>query len=128
MKPTDLAALERMVGAIEAQDAAALSALFAADITLRASIPSRDVVRTGPQAAAELILSWYDGCTDIVRVHHTVDAVADRGHAGFRFTVREDGEQLVVEQHAIASFVDGLISNLRILCSGFRPVAAPDAD
>jgi hypothetical protein len=128
MKPTDLSTLERMVDAIQAQDCAALSALFAADITLRASLPRRDVSATGPQAAAEVILSWFDGGTDIVRVHHTVDAVGDRGHAGFRFTVRENGTELVVEQHAVAIIAGGLMTDLRILCSGFRPAASLGAD
>src|SRR5262249_10839324 len=60
--------------------------------------------------------------TDIVRVHHTVATIGDRPYVGYRLTLREGGEDLVVEQHAYATLIDSSIARLRIMCSGFAPV------
>ena len=54
------------------------------------------------------------------------DAFADRGRVGYRFRVRNPDGDVLVEQQAYLSERDGRISWMRALCSGYRPVPAPD--
>jgi TusA-related sulfurtransferase len=113
--------LHRMVDALESVDRVRLEDVFAGDVRLRASLPSRDEERSGRAEAAELMLAWYRDATDITRVHGEVDSVGDVWHAGWRFTLREADADLVVEQHAYCTVTDGLIVSIRVICSGFRP-------
>jgi TusA-related sulfurtransferase/ketosteroid isomerase-like protein len=121
MTSTQESALHRMIDTLEAVDRAALEGVFADDVRLRASLPSRDEERSGRAEAAELMLAWYRDSTDITRVHDVVDSVGDIWHAGWRFTLREAGAEFVVEQHAYCTVTDGLIGSIRVMCSGFRP-------
>lgn len=113
--------LHRMVDALEAVDRAELQAALASNVQLRASLPSRDVERSGRTEVAEQMLGWYRDATEVTRVHGLVDRVGDVWHAGWRFTLREQGADLVVEQHAYCTVTGGLIGSIRMICSGFRP-------
>jgi len=116
--------LGRMVDALEAVDRTGLDAVLAEDVTLRASLPRRDVQCSGRAEAAELMLGWFRDGTGIVRVGHTVERVADVWHVAWRFTLCEAGADLVVEQHAYCTVAAGGIVAIRLLCSGFRAVEA----
>jgi TusA-related sulfurtransferase/ketosteroid isomerase-like protein len=115
------AALHRLIGALESVDEAGLAGVLADDVRLRASLPTRDEERSGRDDVVDVMLAWYRDSTDITRVHGTVDRVGDVWHAGWRFTLREAGADLVVEQHAYCTFADGLVASIRLICSGFRP-------
>jgi tRNA 2-thiouridine synthesizing protein A len=116
--------LGRMVDALEAVDRAGLDAVLAEDVTLRASLPRRDVQCSGRAEAAELMLGWFRDGTGIVRVWHTVERVADVWHVAWRFTLCEAGADLVVEQHAYCTVAAGRIVAIRLICSGFRAAEA----
>ena len=51
------------------------------------------------------------------------DAFADCERVGYRFSVRNPNGRFLVEQQAYLSGRDGRIGWMRVLCSGFRPVA-----
>jgi TusA-related sulfurtransferase/ketosteroid isomerase-like protein len=114
--------LSRLIDAIETPDRPALGSVFAEDVRFRASLPRRDIERTGRAEAAAAMLGWFADATDIARVHFAIDVVGDVWHASYRFTLREAGADLVVEQHAYCTITDGLITSIRVMCSGFRPV------
>lgn len=115
------ATLERMVEAIQSADRAALEDLFTEDVSLRALLPRRDVQLTGAAEAAALMAGWFADSTDRACVAYDATVVGDTWRVSYRFTVREAGADLVVEQHAYCRFTNGRISAIRLLCSGFRP-------
>lgn len=115
-----------MIDALEAADTPALQSVFADDVKLRASLPRSDVERTGRADAAALMVGWFADATDITRVHSAVEAVGDVWRASYRFTLRESGADLVVEQHAYCTCKDGLIAAIRVMCSGFRAAVSAD--
>ncbi len=120
--------LSRLIDALEIPDRVSLENLFAEDVRLRASVPQLDVERTGRADAAALMVGWFADATDIARVHSAVDIVGDVWHAAYRFRLREADADLVVEQHAYCTIGDGLITSIRVMCSGFRPVAGAVSD
>jgi TusA-related sulfurtransferase len=119
--------LNRMVDALESVDSEALQSVLADDVRFRASVPRRDVERTGRAEAAAVMVGWFAGATDIARVHRAIGIVGDVWHAEYRFTVRDRDAHLVVEQHAYCTISDGLITSIRIMCSGFRPADSAGA-
>lgn len=121
---TEPRALNEMIDALEMADGEALAGLLAQDVRLRASLPRRDIERIGPADAAAVMAGWFADATDITRLHSAVEAVGDVWRASYRFQLREAGEDLVAEQHAYATIEDGLITALRLICSGFRPAGA----
>ena len=111
---------ERLVGAIETQDEAAIEACFKADSTFRALIPSGLWERSGSVEAAELIAAWFEDSTELELLDQQSDEVGDRLHISYRFTGIEDGERYVVEQQVFCTVGDDMIERADLLCSGFR--------
>ncbi len=52
----------------------------------------------------------------------TTGAVADRYRLAYRFLMDSDGEPCLVEQQGFFDAVDGRITSLSMVCSGFRAV------
>ncbi len=48
--------------------------------------------------------------------------VADVHKVSYRLSVERDASRAVLEQVAYSSVSEGLISDIRLVCSGFRPV------
>lgn len=68
--------------------------------------------------------TWFDADDTIEGVDLVQsDAFADRQRVGYRMRVRNADGLHLVEQQAYLSERDGRIGWLRILCSGYRPVA-----
>ena len=84
---------------------------------------------TGRQAAEEIILgTWFDAGTQILEVCSvTTGQVAECGHVAYRMRVREDGDDFLVEQQVYYRTDGPRISWMRVLCSGFQPIAAEPA-
>jgi hypothetical protein len=121
VETTEQAALTGLVDALASGDRGTLERVLAEGVHLRAALPRRDVERIGRAEATALMLGWFADATDIARVHRAVDRVGDVWRVSYRFTLREDGVDLIVEQHVYCAFADGLIASIRLLCSGFRP-------
>ena len=51
------------------------------------------------------------------------DTVADRERVGYRFSVTNPDGDFLVEQQAFLAPRDGRIGWMRVVCSGYRPVA-----
>jgi TusA-related sulfurtransferase len=116
--------LERMVDALQTGDRAGLESVFTEDVSLRASLPHRDVERSGAADAADLMLSWFSGRGEIKRIGFAISSVADIGHVSYRFAVHDPGSDLVIEQKAYCRFAGDRIDSIRLLCSGFRATGA----
>jgi ketosteroid isomerase-like protein len=114
----------RLVGAVAAQDEAALAECFVPDVEFRALIPPGLRERTGAVEAAALISQWFGDSTGLHLLDSHSDEVGDRLHVSYRFAGVEEGKAYVVEQHLFCTIGDGKIMRADLLCSGFRPATA----
>jgi len=112
--------------ALAAKDAAALTAVLAAELDFEALTPRRHwTARTPAEVVDQTILgAWFDHGDEILELCSVrTDQVGDRGYVGYRLRVRTEGRDHLVEQQAYYNTDDaGRISWLRVLCSGYQPL------
>jgi hypothetical protein len=73
---------------------------------------------------SEILPRWLEPQDDVQSLDSlSSEHVADRERVGYRFTVTNPDGRFVVEQQAYVSERDGKIDWMRVVCSGFRPVA-----
>ncbi|MFZ2012282.1 MAG: hypothetical protein WAV00_00485 [Nocardioides sp.] len=116
---------ERWVAAIAVRDSAGLEALLADEIDFRGLTPRRAWEGTTPGEVRDVVLgTWFDDDVTIDRLEElTTDSVGDTERVGYRFhTTTGDGPHLI-EQQAYYRCAGDTIDYLRIVCSGYRPVA-----
>ena len=116
----------QMVRAIAAKDTTRLRSLFSTPVTFRGITPKRFWdAETAVEVVDEIMLgSWFDPGTSVTEVIALdTGTVADVQRVSFRLAVElASGRPAVVEQVAFYSAADGLITDMRLVCSGFRPV------
>ncbi|WP_151084658.1 hypothetical protein [Nocardioides cynanchi] len=116
---------ERWVAAIAARDSAGLQALLAPDVDFRGLTPRRVFEGTTPGEVRDVVLgTWFGEGVSIDRVEEvTTDVVGDTRRVGYRFlTTTADGPHLIEQQAYYRGGIE-TIDFLRIVCSGYRPVA-----
>jgi hypothetical protein len=114
--------------ALAAKDFGRLLDLMHPEIDFRGMTPSRVWEAGDPEAVVSGVLHrWFEESDEIEAIEHLEsDAFADRERVGYRFSVRNPDGRFLVEQQAYLSERDGRIGWIRVLCSGYRPVAASD--
>lgn len=125
---TDLG--ERFAKGLAAKDADALLDVLAPDVDVKALTPRK---LWEPATAEELVRdvmfgAWFGGNDHIDALEHVEhgDKVVDTEHVGYRVRVtNRDGEWLVAQQ-AYYRTTDDRIDWLRIVCSGYRRIPAPE--
>ena len=122
---TESGASERLARALAANDRTALLDLLAPQLDFRSLPPGRVFeASTAAETADTMLGTWFGGDRRIEDIEHLEsDTVVDRERVGYRFrATTEDGDTLV-EQQAYLTVDDGVITSLRVLCAGFRPLA-----
>ena len=111
---------EAYVAALGARDESALRALFTADVDFRAMTPRRVWEATTPDGVADIVLGhWLSADYEPSVRDARFGRVGDREYLSYRADVdRGEGPQQL-EQHAFLTTVDGRISWMRVLCSGY---------
>ena len=113
---------DRLVAGISAQDASAISALFADDVQFRALTPPGLRERSSAEETGALIAGWYADSVVLDHLDTWAAEIGDRLHISYRFSGVEEGEPYVVQQHLFCVVRDdGRIERADLLCSGFRP-------
>jgi hypothetical protein len=126
---SDLA--HRFAAALAARDAAGLRSLFGSEVDFRALTPGRVWEAETPEAVINDVIlgSWFEPSDVIQRIESVQHGlVGTRNRIGYRLRVQNPAGMFIVEQQAFCDQTDGLITWLRVLCSGFFPVtetAAP---
>jgi SnoaL-like domain len=117
---TDLGA--GLVAALAERDFPRLAGTLAPDVRMRALITPGLVEISGADAAAAKFSAWFGEAEELEIVSSDSDRVADRLHVSYRLRVKRpaDGWK-VVEQHLFCALDDGRITDLDLLCTGFRP-------
>jgi len=121
---SDLA--RRFTAALAARDAAALRSLFGSEVDFRALTPGRVWEAPTPDAVIDDVIlgSWFEP-GDVIKQIESVQAghVSSRIRIGYRLRVENADGTFTVEQQAYLDLTGGKITWLRVLCSGFVPVA-----
>jgi hypothetical protein len=114
----------RFVAAIEVRDRAALRSLFATPVQFRAVTPRRFWDAETPSDVADIVLgTWFAQSKQITRVSLVEDdTVGDISKITYRMSVATESGPTVVEQVAYYTVQDDRITQVRLVCSGFRPV------
>ena len=129
MRQPTRSASDRSLGAqlahvIAAKDAIALKGLFATPVTFRAVTPRRFWDAETPVGVADIVLGTWFGpdatITDVTSVE--TSTVGDVHKVSYRFAVDLESGPSAVEQVAYYSEQDGQITDMRLVCSGFRPL------
>ena len=115
--------------ALAAKDRDRLRELIHPEIDFRALTPRRAWEATGPDEVLDIILGhWFDDSDEIRSLEQVeTDAFADRERVGYRLSVTNPEGAFLVDQQAYLNPRDGRIGWMRVLCAGYRPVAAPVA-
>lgn len=117
---SDLA--HRFAAALAARDAAALLSLFGSEVDFRGLTPGRVwEARTADALVNDVILgSWFEPSDVIQRIESVQHGqIGTRTRFGYRLRVENAGGTFIVEQQAFCDLTDGVITWLRVLCSGF---------
>jgi hypothetical protein len=116
----------RFTAALAARDAAALRSLFGREVDFRALTPGRVWEASTPDALVDDVIlgSWFEPGDVIQRIESVQHGqVGTRTRIGYRLRVQNPGGTFTVEQQAFLDLAGGKITWLRVLCSGFVPVA-----
>jgi len=121
MRSTDVLVGERFVQALLAKDWTRVEGAVDPRIDFRALTPGRPwEATTRKDLIEEVFQQWFGPSDDIYEILAiSTDRVVGRNRAVYRFRLRNPGGDYVCEQTAYYDAVEGRITNLRILCTGF---------
>ena len=111
--------------ALAAKDFDTLTSLLHPEIDFRGLTPRRNWQADNPVDVVQGILrTWFDDTDEIQElICLATDSFADRERIGYRFRVHNPEGEFLVEQQAYLAERDGKIGWMRVVCSGFRPIA-----
>jgi hypothetical protein len=112
--------------ALAAKEFDRIRELLHPEIDFRGMTPNRVWEAGDPDTViADVLRQWFEDSDEIEALDRLeTDTVADRERVGYRFRVRNPDGDFLVEQQAYVAERDGRIGWMRVLCSGYRPVAA----
>jgi len=115
---------ERWAAALRAADFAGLGQCLAPDVRMRAVLPSRFADASGRDEAVALLREWLGGELGFAVLAASSGAVEDVLRLDYR--VRISGpEPCLMEQHGYCRVGPDGIADLRLVCSGWRPLSSP---
>ena len=111
--------------ALAGKDSRRLLEILAPEIDFQAMTPRRTWQAADPEEVLTILFgSWFDESDEIESLEAVdTDGFADRQRVGYRLSVSNAEGRFLVEQQAYLSERDGRIEWMRVLCSGYRPVA-----
>ena len=115
---------EKFVHAYTQHDRAGLLGVLAPDVDFRGMTPGGFWESSTAEDLVDNVLFHWIDVHDVVQQVLALDRgwMADREHVSFRLSVNTPDGHHLVEQQAYLMVDDGLISWLRMMCSGFRKV------
>ncbi|PRZ40723.1 hypothetical protein CLV47_11420 [Antricoccus suffuscus] len=120
---TDRALGAEIAYAIAAQDAEALRRVLSTPVTFRAVTPRRFWDAETAVGAVDIILgTWFGPDKQVTEMTSlATDSVGDVKKVSYRLSVELESGPSVIEQVIYYAETDGQITDLRLVCSGFRP-------
>jgi hypothetical protein len=108
------------VAALERQAWEELAGLLDPTVQFRALIPYGLREANDRDSAAKYLQKWFGDADQLVLQSSEVELMHDRVHIAYRIREHED-KWYLVEQQAYCTIRDGLIKQIDLVCSGFRP-------
>ena len=113
--------------ALTSRDFEGVAASLDPDIRFRGLLPGGLCELSGAAVVTDQLRSWFEE-PDAFEVEETVaQDIADRLRISYRFRLHDEDGWAVIEQQAFCDVDDGRIERIDLVCSGFRPVAKPEA-
>jgi hypothetical protein len=113
------------VRALEHQAWEELAFFFDTAVQFRALIPGGLRVADNREAAAKYLRKWFGDADQLILLSSEVQRMHDRLHISYHIREHED-QWYIVEQQAYCTIRDGRITEMDLLCSGFRPEVSPE--
>ncbi len=114
--------------ALAVQDFERLATLFAPHVRFRALLPPRICEEKTAEAATGWLRRWFGDADELQVLQSSADQVFDRLYLHYRLRLHDpENGWRVIEQQAYCDVQDGCIADMWLLCSGFRPDTAIDA-
>jgi hypothetical protein len=116
----------QLLDAIRRRDYVGIASCFADDAHMRAVVPPGVREDDGPDAIAARFRLWTGELTDYELVDAAVDPVADL--LRIRYAIRGVDPEVgpcILDQTAYVEVAGGRISQMRLACSGDRPLTDP---
>jgi len=119
---------DRFLRAIAQRDWKGLEDCFAPDAMFHAVIASQKPFREhqGGAAAADQVSAWFKDADVHEVLESDVEVIADRLRVRYRVRNHEPDGWFLVEQQAYLTPGPRGIQACSLICSGFRPIAAPN--
>jgi hypothetical protein len=115
---------QRLLAAIAARDGAAIAACFAEGAVLRVLSPRGLREDAGPAAVAARYAYWFENLDGFEVLEAEAAPVADRVRLRYLVRGRHPEHGWWENEHtAYARVEDGLLSEITLTCTGFRPAA-----
>lgn len=113
----------QLAAAIAAKDGGQFRALFSTPVIFRGLTPHRFWDAEDPLGVSDIVLdTWFGSGKRIIEVISVqTDTVGDVEKVSYRMAVDLDTGPSVIEQVAYYSQQDSKITQMRLVCSGFRP-------
>jgi TusA-related sulfurtransferase len=113
--------------ALTSRDFEGVEASLDPDIRFRGLLPGGLRELSGAAVVTDQLRSWFEEA-DAFKVEEIVaEDIADRLRISYRFRLHDEDGWAVIEQQAFCDVDDGRIERIDLVCSGFRPVAEPEA-
>ena len=112
---------EQLVAAIGARDFEEIGRCLAPSVRFRALVPERVREHDNAVDTVERLQLWWSDADVFELVSSHVEELADRVALSYRIRCLEEGEWFLVEQQGYAVVEDGVVKDLSLVCSGFRP-------
>jgi len=120
-KTYDSAAIGKVfVTALACQAWEELAACLGDPVRFRALTPGGLHTADDRASAAHRFQKWFGDADQLVLLALEVQPMHDRLHITYRFRAHED-QWYIIEQQAYCTVHDGHITQIDLLCSGFRP-------
>ena len=116
---------QALLDALARHDFEALEAMLAPSLRFRALVPGETVDTTSAAESVACFRRWFGDKTDIEFLERHADVLVDKLRVGFRARLKKSGQPHIVEQVYCGELEDGRFTTLDMLCTGFRPEAAP---
>jgi hypothetical protein len=111
-----------LVAALAERDFPRLAGTLAPDVRMRALLPLGPVETSGADAVAARYSAWFGSADVFELVRSDSDEVADRLHVSYRLRVKRPADDWkLVEQHLLCALDADRVTEVDILCTGFRP-------
>lgn len=106
--------------ALARRDWAAVQSLLASNVAFRVLTPRALREADDDTGATAWLARWFGDADELTVLRSEVSSMYDRVSLSYRFRLHKD-RWYVIEQRGYADVVAGEITNLTLVCSGFRP-------